>query len=72
MRVSIFQANGFDQISELEAEINDWVERKEKMGFSVEIKHSATATSQISYGPEEERLPHCVITIWYDLASNSN
>ena len=67
MRVNIFQATGDEQISKLETEINDWIERTEKLGFAVEIKHSSTAMCQISYGPDEGRLPQLVVTVWFDI-----
>jgi hypothetical protein len=72
VRVNIFQATGDEQIAEIQAEINDWTEQMEKIGWLVEVKHCSTAMCQISYGPEEERLPRLVITVWYDLVSSTS
>jgi hypothetical protein len=64
MPVSIFRANGVDEIDVLEIKINEWLD---KLDNTDDVEQIHTAISESG-----ESGPTFVVTIWYKVALDSN
>lgn len=64
MKVKIFQAGGFDDISELEEQINEWFAEADE----IKIRHIDTTMCGIARDGQGERWQHLVATVWYEAA----
>ena len=63
MKIKIFQGAGFDDIRDLEDEINNWLANE------IKVENVTTSMCQVAEFPDEgERIQHFVATIWYEEA----
>ena len=61
-QLRLFSANGSENFSRLEREVNDWLSAK---GDDIQPVNSQTATSTIANGGGDKRSQAVVIALWY-------
>jgi hypothetical protein len=61
-QLRLFSANGAENFSRLEKEVNDWLAAK---GDRIQPVNSQTATCAIANGAADKRSQAVVIALWY-------
>jgi hypothetical protein len=61
-QLRLFSANGFENFSKLEKEVNDWLTAK---GDSILPVNSQTATCAIANGGDHKEFQAVVVALWY-------